>query len=425
MNTEENQLLTRTGPGTAMGEVFRRFWLPILLAEELPAPDCAPVRVKVLGEELIAFRDTDGRIGLLDRYCAHRHTDLFFGRNEECGLRCVYHGWKYDVEGNCVDQPSEPPEFVFKDDIKLTSYPCRERGGLIWTYMGPADLEPELPELEWARVPPAHRYLRKYIVDCNYLQAMEGDIDSTHVPFLHSYLGEEAQRRLRRLQGGSSRLYTEQGLPKWYKISVKDTDYGLMFGFYRQTEDENIDWHITHWLMPAYTLIAGGTPGQTLRCNTRAPIDDENFAFFRVQWNPERPLTAEEIAEYEQGTSFEEVIPGTFLPKRNKENDWLIDRELQKSWNFTGIRSIPEQDQAITISMGPILDRTKEHLGSSDTAIHALRRKLLQAARGVLEGTDPYAAYHGDAYRVRQLDIVLKKDIPWDEGSREQIKATA
>ena len=431
MKPEENELLTQTGPGTPMGELFRRFWLPIMLSEELRSPDGAPVRVQVLGEELVAFRDTDGKIGLIDRYCAHRRADLFFGRNEECGLRCVYHGWKYDVAGNCVDQPSEPPEYSFKDDIRLAAYPCQEQGGLIWAYMGPPDFPAELPELEWARVPASHRYMRKYFVECNYLQTLEGDIDSTHARFLHSVLSPQAAGRMQRLQGGGlpgqgGNLYAGAA-NKFHHISVKDTDYGLMYGFRRPAgdEDEDYNWHITHWLMPSYALIANGVPGQTLRCNVRIPIDDTHFTFFRVQWNPDRPLTPQEIDEYENGTSFEESIPGTFMPRRNKENDWLIDRELQKSWNYTGIRSIPEQDQAVTITMGPIADRTKENLGSSDTAIHHMRQKLIKAARDLLEGTDPFAAAHGDVYRVRQLDILLKKEVDWVEGTQALIKAKA
>lgn len=157
LKPDENELVTCTGPDTPMGAFFRRFWLPIMLAEELPAPDCPPVRARILGEDLVAFRDTAGKIGLLEAHCAHRRAHLFFGRNEECGLRCVYHGWKYDVDGNCVDMPSEPADSQFKEKIKLTAYPCQEQGGVIWSYMGPRELMPEMPALEWARVPDSHR----------------------------------------------------------------------------------------------------------------------------------------------------------------------------------------------------------------------------------------------------------------------------
>src|SRR4051812_39961340 len=172
MRAEQNELLTRTGPGTPMGELFRRYWLPALLAQELPEPDCPPVRVKLLSERLIAFRDTAGRVGLMDEFCAHRGVSLWFGRNEENGLRCPYHGWKYDVNGQCTEVPSEPVESGFCSKIRLTSYPCIERGGIVWTYMGPTEHKPELPELEWATLPTSHTFISKRLQECNWLQAM-------------------------------------------------------------------------------------------------------------------------------------------------------------------------------------------------------------------------------------------------------------
>jgi len=186
MKAEQNELLTRTGPGTPMGELFRRYWMPALLASELPAPDCPPVRLKLLGERMVAFRDTNGRLGLIDEFCAHRGVSLWFGRNEECGLRCPYHGWKYDVTGQCVEVPSEPVESGFCKKIKLKSYPLVERGGVIWVYMGPPDQQPPLPEFEFATVPEEQSYMSKRVQECNWLQAMEGGIDSSHVSFLHS-----------------------------------------------------------------------------------------------------------------------------------------------------------------------------------------------------------------------------------------------
>ena len=152
LNREENEIIVHTGPGTPMGEVMRRYWLPALLSWELDEPDGTPVRVKLVGEELIAFKDTDGKVGLLDNYCPHRRASLFFGRNEECGLRCVYHGWKFDIEGNCVDMPSEPAESNFKDKVKIKSYPCLDMGGVIWTYMGPSEKQPPPPKFEWTQV---------------------------------------------------------------------------------------------------------------------------------------------------------------------------------------------------------------------------------------------------------------------------------
>ena len=188
LSREENEMLTRTGPGTPMGELLRRFWLPALLPDELPAPDCTPVRVRLLSEDLVAFRDTEGRLGLISAYCAHRRAHLFFGRNEECGIRCIYHGWKYDVDGNCVDLPTEPAESNFKDKIKLPSYPLREAGGIIWAYMGAKNRIPELPRLPITQVPPDHKFVIKRLQESNFAQALEGGIDSAHTRYLHGRL---------------------------------------------------------------------------------------------------------------------------------------------------------------------------------------------------------------------------------------------
>src|SRR5204862_2638005 len=185
LTAERNELLTRVGRGTPVGELFRRYWLPALLAEELSGPDCAPVRVKLLGECLVAFRDSSGRLGLIEEFCAHRGVSLWFGRNEENGIRCPYHGWKYDVTGQCVDLPSEPEESGMRQGIKLKSYPCVELGGVVWAYMGPPEKKPPLPNFEWVHLPASHRVTTKRWQESNYLQAIEGGIDSSHVSFLH------------------------------------------------------------------------------------------------------------------------------------------------------------------------------------------------------------------------------------------------
>src|SRR5688500_3755387 len=180
----DHDIIVDTNRGQPMGELFRRFWLPVALSSELPGPDSVPLRVRIMGEDLIAFRDTDGRVGLVDAYCPHRGAPMFFGRNEECGLRCVYHGWKFDVDGQCVDMPSEPEESTFKDRVRQRAYPCAERGGVVWAYLGPPERRPALPELEWALLPEAQRYASKRLQECNWLQAMEGGIDSSHISFL-------------------------------------------------------------------------------------------------------------------------------------------------------------------------------------------------------------------------------------------------
>src|SRR5437016_12075742 len=248
-NVQENETLTRTGPGTSMGDLFRRYWLPALLAEELPEPDCAPVRVKILGERLIAFRDTQKRLGLIDEFCAHRGVSLWFGRNEEGGLRCSYHGWKYDITGQCVEIPSEPDNPRLCQRIKLKSYPLVERGGVLWTYMGPAEQRPPLPEHEWAMVPASHRFISKRWQECNYLQAMEGGIDSSHVSFLHR--GDLNSDPLHRNTTGAK--FTRSNTNTVFDIL--ESPGGLLIGARRDADPGYHYWRITQWLMPWYTLI--------------------------------------------------------------------------------------------------------------------------------------------------------------------------
>jgi phenylpropionate dioxygenase-like ring-hydroxylating dioxygenase large terminal subunit len=424
LTAEQNEFLTNTDPGTPMGNLWRRFWLPALLSEELPAPDCPPVRVRLLGEDLVAFRDTNGDVGLMDAHCPHRLADLFFGRNEECGLRCVYHGWKFDVNGECVDMPNEPAESNFKSKIRTTAYACNEQGGIIWAYMGPKELTPAMPELEWARVPDSHRYISKYLIQCNSVQATEGDIDNSHISFLHSYVNVADRARQIRYQSGSQ-IAAYQMAQKSPRFTIKSTDYGIMIGASRNASEDSLYWHITHWLIPGYALVGATEPGGTSLCNARVPIDNENSWFFRIRWNADRPISEDEIAEYRfGGVAHAEVIPGTFMPKANKSNDFLIDRALQRSFNYTGIKGNVAQDGAVTTSMGAVVDRSKEHLGTSDSAIIAMRRKLQKAARDLMDGIEPLPAHDGTVYKVRPAGIILPRDVPFDEGARDRIKAT-
>ena len=271
LSAEENERLTRTGPGTPMGELLRRFWLPALLPNELPSSDCAPVRVRLLSEDLVAFRNTEGRLGLIDAHCAHRRAHLFFGRNEECGIRCIYHGWKFDVDGNCVDMPTEPPESNFKDKVKLTSYSLSEHGGILWAYMGPKKDIPQLPQLTFTEVPPGHRFVMKRFQECNYAQALEGGIDSAHTSYLHttldfyqrteSYL-EKAKVLRARFETDPDKLKPEdldflfRTLDKAPRVMAKDTDYGLIIAAQRNLGDRYY-WRFNQFLMPALnTAIA-------------------------------------------------------------------------------------------------------------------------------------------------------------------------
>jgi phenylpropionate dioxygenase-like ring-hydroxylating dioxygenase large terminal subunit len=381
-----------------MGELFRRFWLPVLMPSELPTPDCPPVRVRILGEDLVAFRDSSGRVGLLEERCAHRGASLFFGRNEECGLRCVYHGWKYDVEGTCLEMPNEPAESSYRQKVKQNAYPTREYGGLIWAYLGPSELAPELPALEWALACPDQRALFKWEYNAGYLQGMEGEVDTAHLTFLHRYFDRSfAPGNLNTLVDGAPQL------------AVQDTDYGLMYGGRRRTADgQGYNWRVSHWLLPTYSLLPGDFP-RGGRCYV--PIDDEHTWVFAYYYHPHRPLAEPELARLHSGlSSWPALIPGTFRPAVNAENDYGLDREMQRTVNFTGIAGVSDQDRAIVESMGPLYDRSKEHLGTSDVAVIAVRRILMKLARDLQKGIEPFAPSHGDAYRVRALEAVAQQE---------------
>jgi phthalate 4,5-dioxygenase oxygenase subunit len=416
---EQNERLVRTGPGTPMGALFRRYWIPALLAEEIPEPDCAPVRVKLLGEQLIAFRDSRGRIGLLDEFCSHRTASLFFGRNEDCGLRCSYHGWKYDVEGNCVDMPSEPEGSSFKNRIKHTAYPCVERAGIIWTYMGPADKQPPLPELEWALLDDDHRFVSKRWQESNYLQAMEGGIDSSHVSFAHRFNIDDDP-----MHAGTEGLkYLKADTRP--KFEVAESDGGLVIGARRFADEENYYWRITQWVMPWYTIIPPFGTHNPLGGHAWVPIDDENCWAWSINYHPSRPLREDELAAMRAGEGIHvKYVPGTYRPVASRANDYLIDRQAQKdNRTFSGVEGIAMQDASLQESMGEICDRTKERLGTSDAAIILARRRLLAALED-LDETDVLPGADPAHQRVRSTSLILPNSVPFQEGAREALIAS-
>jgi nitrite reductase/ring-hydroxylating ferredoxin subunit len=408
LSLSDNELLTQTGSGTPMGELFRRFWHPVLLVEELPEADGTPVRLRVLGEDLVAFRDTNGKVGIVDAYCPHRRAGMFFGRNEECGLRCVYHGWKFDIHGTCVDMPTEPRDSTFKDKVKIKAYPTTEHGGCIWIYMGPPDKMPAPPSFEWARVPDSQRVLSRWIQECNYMQAVEGEIDSAHVSWLHAPLQLENSP----FRGRFNDAIIRDGAPK---LTIKPADYGFCYGARRAVASDEYYWRVTHWLLPTFSLIpAQGFP-RGGRC--WIPIDDTHISVIQYSYHPERPLTE---AEVQRGKNSPEVKAARYrLPDgalidicrdvRQAENDYLIDREMQRTQNFTGIPVIRTQDTAMTESMGGIVDRTHEHLGTTDAAVIAARRRLIKMARDLQDGVEPAEALRPEIYNVRAIDMVCSE----------------
>jgi phthalate 4,5-dioxygenase len=410
----ENDFLTRTGPGTAMGALFRRYWIPALAAAELPEPDGPPVRVTLLSEPLVAFRDSAGRPGLIDAFCAHRGASLWFGRNEEGGLRCAYHGWKYDVTGQCVEVPSEPPESGYCRRIRLTSYPCIERGDVIWTYMGPPELMPPPPEFEWTTVPQSHRYVSRRLQDCNYLQALEGGIDSVHVSFLHR--GELRSDPLHLGSKGAHYTANADG-----RFEVVETASGMIIGVRRPAEPGQVYWRITQWVLPFFTMIPPYGEN-ALNGHAWVPVDDEHCITWSMTHHPTRPLTERELATMRAGGGIHvRLVPGTLRPEVNRDNDYRMDRAAQKSGATTsGVKTIAMQDASIQESMGPIQDRTREHLVSSDNAIILVRRRLRQLARAVQAGAAP-DALDPASHRVRSASLVLAEGVPFHEAAADAL----
>ena len=400
LSREENELLTRTGPGTPMGSLMRRYWVPALFSHQLEKPDSPPVRVKLMHENLVAFRNTEGRIGLVAEQCPHRTASLFFGRNEECGLRCVYHGWKFDIEGNCVDMPSEPDGTGFAHKIKITAYPCLERGGVVWTYMGPAELMPEFPDLEWTLLPDSHIHSTRHIQECNWLQGLEGGFDSSHLTFLHR-----------------GTVHRPSVLPKKYEVI--GTDYGFVAGTARENDSGDFEWAANVMLMPFHKIISTAPFG----AHVWVPMDDETTMLYSIDFLPDRPLEEKDI---ERSTNFvyihTENHPGTDHAVRNKANNYLIDRELQASGDsYTGMKGLGIQDCAIQESMGPVADRTIEHLGVSDSVVIKLRRFLLQTVGEFQNGAEP-PGLDPASFRVRSGRFALPKERAFEDAIGEKLK---
>jgi phenylpropionate dioxygenase-like ring-hydroxylating dioxygenase large terminal subunit len=415
LRKEQNGLLTQTGPDTPLGRMFRCYWIPALLAEELPANECPPVRVKLLSERLVAFRDTDGRYGLIDEFCAHRGISLWFGRNEECGLRCPYHGWKYDVTGQCVDMPNEPEQSAFAKKVKLTSYPLVERGGVLWTYMGPPDKQPPLPEYEFATVPEARSYTSKRLQECNWLQAMEGGIDSSHVSFLHR--GDINSDPL--FKGARGNQYNLGDLRPVFE--VVESDGGLYIGARRNAENGNYYWRITQWVMPSYTMIAP-RGNHSVHGHFWIPIDDETCWAWSFDYHPTRDLTDAERAAMRDGKGIHAKVDASFRPLANKDNDYLIDRAAQKAGKtYSGVEGFAMQDASVQESMGPIVDRTKETLVSTDSGIIMARQRLLRAIKAFADDGVMPPGVALDHQKVRSAAVILPPDQPFKDAARDAL----
>lgn len=418
LTREDNERLCRTGPGTPMGNLLRRFWLPALLPSEVSAPDSPPKRLRILGEDLVAFRDSTGRVGIVEAYCPHKGALLFWGRNEDCGLRCAYHGWKFDADGRCIEIPNVPNSENLQRKIGLTAYPTREAGGVVWIYMGPADKMPDLPALEWTELDDEQIHISRWLQCSNWAQGMEGEIDTTHINFLHSAVREDLK-----LQPPFS-ASTPDVVPGPPTVTVRETAYGMVYGARRRTETDAYFWRITQWLVPMFSLIAN----QSYPRGGRAwvPVDDEHVTTFAYMFNAETPLTKAHREALGTGFLFpprttqgahalpDGYIIDTFLPVANSGNDYQIDRDLQVTGNFTGISGVNAQDRAIQETMrsppgagpGAFSDRTREWLVASDAPVITARKILLGLAEALEKGIEPPQPGDGDLYRVRAIAAV-------------------
>jgi len=420
LSKDDNELLCLVGPGTPTGELMRQYWIPAILSTELPAPDCPPMRIKLLGEELIAFRTSSGRVGLIQNACPHRGASLFFGRNEEEGLRCVYHGWKFDVSGSCVDMPSEPAESNFKTKVHATAYPTLERGGIVWAYMGVREVPPPLPDLEASMLADGECAIYLYHLENNWMQGWEGEMDTVHAAFLHG-----GATRIEDTQPGTFAYY--QARQRDAMFSVIDTEWGTSYGVRRPAEEDTYYWRIAHQMFPFYAMVPTGVLGLEVRFRAYVPLDDYNTLVWTVnRLGNTRPAAVRGMPP--AGTAIRlDYLPtttdslGRWRMKQNLANDFEIDRDLQKSGeSYSGIRGIRQQDGAVTGSMGPIYDRTSEHLGTTDALIIRTRRRVLAAVKALRDdGILPPGVDDPAIYRQRSGGVILPRNVDWWEGTKD------
>jgi len=417
----DNEDLTRVGPGTPMGELMRQYWLPACKSSEVEA-NGSPLRVLLLCEQLIAFRDSAGKVGIMDHRCPHRLASLFYGRNEEGGIRCVYHGWKFDVDGRCLDMPNVPADRAFADRVKAKAYPTVEHGGVVWTYMGPRETPPPFPAIEATLLPDAELRVTLTQRECNWLQALEGDLDTGHFGFLH--MGSVSPDDV-----DGDNMHAHSIIDRSPEFQVAETQWGTMAGAHRAAGPGQLYWRICHYLFPFWALFPDGTFEDNVTADAWVPMDDTHTMYFNFAWLKRTPP----LRTVKDGTT----IPGLefkhdYLPQTtdwlgrwrlamNAQNDYGIDRDAQRTVSFTGVTGITLQDQFITESMGGVADRTLEHLTPGDAMIVRTRRRMLKAARALMEDgvtppgvDDPEINLH-----ARSGSYLAPEGQDWLEGYKE------
>ncbi|HEU4340918.1 MAG TPA: Rieske 2Fe-2S domain-containing protein [Candidatus Binatia bacterium] len=424
---EENDGLTRVGPGTLMGNLFRQYWIPVTPTADIKEPGGRPIRVKLLGEDLVLFRARNGEVGLVGAFCPHRLGPLFFGRVEEDGIRCPYHGWKFALGGKCLEMPNIPAAQQFCDKIYHPGYPCIERGGIIWTHMGSAKELPLVPDLEFLGVDDDDRQYRLFFQECNYLQVLEGGIDPTHVMWLHSPYDLADDELTEQQQPAQHQVAQKSGERTPLDIEIVDTPGGFTYGAKRPAGPGNSLWRVNQFIMPFYTMPPGGDQKQA---RAYIPVDDESCVKWQIKWYPSKSIR-QSSTETLRGPFAEEAydpptnsVPfGHIRTKAKRSNDYLMNWDTHRTRRF-GIAGVNLQDVCVTENEGPtpILDRNKEHLCSGDMSIIKARRMLLEAALAFHQsGTIPNGARDPSVYRVRGSSTVVPDNVDWIEGVRESV----
>lgn len=384
LTAEENDLLCRVEGRAPMGQLMRRHWTPVCLIEEVSEPDGTPVKARVFGEDLVVFRDTKGRVGVMDEYCPHRRVSLVFGRNEDCGLRCLYHGWKMDVEGNVLEMVSEPAASGMAQKVKHLAYPVKEWGGFVWAYMGPKDTQPEFMPPAWAPTADAKVTIAKALIPCNWAQILEGAIDSAHSSSLHS--SDMVPARVEGAEATDTN-WLRPSTDKAPRMQVERGSYGFRYAAIRRpikNAAANDYIRSTVFVAPATALI----PPNNLYnvANINVPMDDTNTAFYFIAWgHPSQTPDTDSWRKF-LGQQVGPDLDASYAPLRNRANHFWQDREAMKAGNFTGITGFPNQDIAMWVTMGPIADRTHERLGASDMAVVEFRKLMLDAVRAFQAG---------------------------------------
>lgn len=425
---EQNETLVRVGSGTPMGDLMRLYWIPFYPADGLEA-DGQPKRVKLLGEDLVAFRDSDGRPGLIANACPHRGAPLMFGRNEECGLRCVYHGWKFDVDGRVVDMPAEPAQSGLQTTARARTYPCRERNGVLWTYMGPeGENPPPLPDVEFNLVPDENVFVSFRVQECNWLQALEGEIDSAHAPILHGRIDG---------QGAITDWVASRDLAPRFECA--DQPFGVSIAARRSVGEDTYYWRVNQFLLPFWTLVPPQSKFPELSGHAWVPIDDENTLCLMFSYTPAGPLYPRMralLAEGHKGRETGHASRNCYAPhppttpyadfrtRYTPDTGYGFDYESQRDTWFSGMPGLWIQDAACQTGVSPIVDRTQEYLAASDMGIVRTRRKLLSAASAYRERDErPAGALDPTVFMVRSVSLHLPTDAAWSEAGASFMRA--